>query len=434
MIKNVAIAICTYRRFDMLSQCLDSIKKQSSSLDDINIIIVDNSIQPNKSIDFRDSIEGIPNMQYFITDKSGLSFARNFALEKCENEYIAFIDDDSFLHKDWLNNLKFLLSSIKERVGVIGGKVLPVWLAERPKWLSDKMLTALTILDWGDEEFEITDFDKHWLVGANIIYNLNAIKQVGGFSEKLGRNEDSLMCHEELDSNLRLHKAGFKIIYSPKIKVDHFVYPNRLTQSYFSELMYSEGLSKAVLRNSDKDITSDLSYCDDFLNSKKISEKNVFNDTDVPELFERKMMAISKLGRLIAQSKKIIEKEVHKEITINEEKLSKLNNENEKLKAQIDKLTQLTSESLEQQVKLNKKLLVNDEKLKKKDLKISEYNDMISRLIKENDTLKEFNTALMEDNAFYKAICNETNNTKKADVRNRVLGALQIENAINLKY
>jgi len=427
MFQNLTIAICTYRRFDMLLKCLNALKDQTVSLNDVDIIIVDNSLQPEKSIGFRDNIEGIPNIQYFITDKSGLSFARNFALEKCNSEYIAFIDDDSFLHNDWLNNLKFLLSSIKERVGVIGGKVLPIWLTERPKWLSDKMLSALTILDWGDKEFEITDFDKHWLVGANIIYNVIAIKQIGGFSEKLGRNEDSLMCHEELDLNLRLHNAGFRIIYSPHIKVDHFVYPNKLTQRYFSELMFSEGLSKAVFRNSDKDITADLAYLDDFLNSRKITEEYVFNDTDEPELFERKMMAISKLGRFIAQSKKIIEKEPLKEIKLNEEKLSKLSDENEKLKVQIEKLTQLTSESFEQQVTLNKKLLIMDEELKKKDLKISEYNDKISSLIKENDTLNEFNSALMEDNAFYKAKFNETRNTEPSDIRNRVLGMLQIE-------
>jgi hypothetical protein len=82
------IAICTYRRFDMLTKCLDTLAKQTLSLDDIEIIIVDNSLQPEISCEFRNNIKGIPNLYYYITEKSGLSYPETLPLKNVKRSIL----------------------------------------------------------------------------------------------------------------------------------------------------------------------------------------------------------------------------------------------------------------------------------------------------------------------------------------------------------
>lgn len=306
---NITVAICTYRRYDMLKKCLDVLLKLNHPLEKINLVIVDNSLQPTEGTAFRNSIVGFPNLHYYITEKSGLSYARNFALEKCETEFIAFIDDDSMVDANWANSLCVAIDRWGNQLGAIGGKVNPIWTVERPEWLADKLLGALTVLDMGVHEFEVNYDKNNWLVGANIIFNANAVRQVGGFSEKLGRNQGNLICHEEMELNLRLQKAGFKIIYNPQIIVNHYIHAERVNKEFICKLMYSEGISRGLLNTIDeKSIKNDMKYLlDCFLDPNLITEKNLFSDINNPQYFAEKVHFISLLGRLIYQARLVFD-------------------------------------------------------------------------------------------------------------------------------
>jgi len=398
----------------MLPKCLDALKKQNTSLNDVEVIIVDNSLQPDKSAEFKNNIKGIPNLSYYITNKSGLSYARNYAIEKCQTKYIAFIDDDSILHPDWLYNLKNTLDSTPSDTGAIGGKVLPIWLAERPEWLSDKMLNALTILDWGDGELEIDDFINYWLVGANVIYNTDAVKQVGGFSEKLGRQQDNLMCHEELDLNLRLYNRGYKIKYQPSIKVNHFVYPYRLTKEHYYKLMYSEGYSKALLRSKDNEISADLKLTDEFSAQKNI-DLNLFVDVNDPNLFEKKMFAISKLGRLISQITRLKEILHQKDLEV-----TNLSNEIDLFKKIINTKEKVLSEK----EKIISELSLEIETINQKNIGLTKLAEEFDNLLRDNNMLNEKINALLEDNNFYKQRLEKMSKNRESDIRKNVISAL----------
>ena len=90
----LTVAVCTYRRFDWLGDCLASLNNQTLDKSKYRILVVDNSLL-EESYNVRDSLAHISNLEYIITEKSGLSYARNAALEKCVTPYIAYIDDDA---------------------------------------------------------------------------------------------------------------------------------------------------------------------------------------------------------------------------------------------------------------------------------------------------------------------------------------------------
>lgn len=173
---KMTVAVCTYRRFDWLIKCLDQLKKQTLPASDFRIIVVDNSLQPEKSKAFRKGLSDFSNLDYLITDKAGLSYSRNVALEKCKTPYIAYIDDDALADPFWAENILRCFDKYGGSAGVVGGPVRPIWEIPKPDWLEGNLCHPLAILDLGDKEFVIQkdDIDK-WLVGTNLCYDVSAL-------------------------------------------------------------------------------------------------------------------------------------------------------------------------------------------------------------------------------------------------------------------
>ena len=70
-----------------------------------------------------------------------------------------------------------------DKAGVVGGRVLPLWVEQRPKSLGNKPYQYLSVIDW---VAKLRESDKdNWLVGCNIAYNREALLRIGGFSRAL---------------------------------------------------------------------------------------------------------------------------------------------------------------------------------------------------------------------------------------------------------
>lgn len=228
--KPLTVAVCTYRRFRYLQTCLSALQEQTLESDRFHISVIDNSLQSGESAAFRDKLEGFKNLEYIVTEKAGLSYARNIALAECRSPYIAYLDDDAIPEPDWAAQV---LNAFDRYPGaaVIGGKVDPAWESRRPEWLTDEFLPALAVVDWGDEQY-IDLTETKWLVGANVIYRAGILRELGGFSENVGRYKDILLCHEELLANRNLLRMGYQIVYVPDIIVRHLIQAERATPAW----------------------------------------------------------------------------------------------------------------------------------------------------------------------------------------------------------
>jgi GT2 family glycosyltransferase/SAM-dependent methyltransferase len=247
----LTIAICTYRRFDWLRKCLDALEKQTLSPEEMHLIIVDNSLMLAESTVFRDSLERSENIEYIITPKSGLSYARNIALEKCQTQFIAYLDDDAIASPDWAENLVAAFCRYP-LAGVIGGKVSPIWESIPPDWIKGNLLDPLAVLNWSENDIFIDE--SNWLVGANVAYRTAILRKVGGFDTLLGRKGSLLLAHEELATNNRIRKHGYDAMYVPSVQVDHFIQAERLNIEWFCRNFLWEGASWEIYNHGLKDI------------------------------------------------------------------------------------------------------------------------------------------------------------------------------------
>ena len=241
----LTIAVCTYRRFCWLRKCLDSLISQTLDKGLYKILVIDNSLlEESKSV--RESLLNIDNLEYIITEKSGLSYARNVALDRCDTPYLAFIDDDALADHDWAESIIRTFKECSCSVGVVGGLVEPIWEDDPPPWIKGRLFQSLSVIDWGPDS-KIVDGTKEWLVAANVAYSTEALRKTGGFPENLGRNKDLLLCHEELYVHNNLKDAGYFLVYSPSVRVKHLVEKERTTVEWLLRDAFWERISREIV-------------------------------------------------------------------------------------------------------------------------------------------------------------------------------------------
>lgn len=90
---SVIVPVFNIERF--LLECLESLASQT--LDDIQVILVDDGSQDSSGQLCKDFIATHPNFEYHYKENGGTASARNMGLAHARGEYIGFVDSD-----DWV--------------------------------------------------------------------------------------------------------------------------------------------------------------------------------------------------------------------------------------------------------------------------------------------------------------------------------------------
>lgn len=233
---TITAAVCTCDRRATLSDTIDSLRQQTLSADQYEVLVVDNSIDAAQVDEGSHGTNGTPNVRFEHVSTQGLSYARNAALELAMSPLVAFIDDDAIANRDWLAELVAVFESEDSSVAAVGGPARPVWEVPRPNWLHENFLGYVGVLDLGNQRIDLGG--KQWLIGTNVAYRVRDAREAGGFSTLLGRQGGLLLSNEELDMQSRLRARGHRIIYTPAAVVDHHVQAERLTQTWLRRRIF----------------------------------------------------------------------------------------------------------------------------------------------------------------------------------------------------
>jgi glucosyl-dolichyl phosphate glucuronosyltransferase len=229
----ITISICTYDRYDVLPKAIESAARQTLSRDRYKIMVIDNSPDHDRARAFSRRFAAIPKLTYLIEPTPGLSNARNVSARLCGTPFISFMDDDAVASEGWLDEVLQAFQSFGEAAMIVGGRVDPLWGAERPPWVHDSMLGNLSVVDWGGD----TRLAKpaEWFAGTNISFRTSAIAENGGFATNLGRigSGAALLSNEEIHLLERIRAGGGQMVYAPRAAVAHLVDPRRLSRTWF---------------------------------------------------------------------------------------------------------------------------------------------------------------------------------------------------------
>jgi glycosyltransferase involved in cell wall biosynthesis len=247
---DCSVIIATYNRARLLRQTLASLGTQVLPAGlDWEIVVVDNNSkdETRQIVDSFARQSGIP-VRYVFEGRQGKSFALNSALPVSRGRILAFTDDDITPRHDWLQATLGVIHS-RELDGV-GGKVLPRWEVEPPRWLRQRphLLVWLAMLD--NEERRLLDYpitNQCRLVGANMAFNRALFDELGDFNTSLGHHGKRLYGTEETELIHRFLKGGKRIGYDPDIVVYHHVGRERLTKRFFLKRVFYQAVADAVM-------------------------------------------------------------------------------------------------------------------------------------------------------------------------------------------
>lgn len=250
---QVSVVISTYTedRFEDVKRCVESLKNQTRSPDEM-ILILD---PVERLVNFYRSRMG-EEVKIVKSFGFGLSNARNRGVEVAQGDIIAFIDDDAWADKKWLENLTKNFED--EKVWVAGGKILPVFDKKRPRWLAKELdwVVGCTYEGMPEEKVEVRN-----PIGANMAFRREVFDITGKFRTEFGRYGKKLLGSEETELCMRLKKLrpDLKIVYDPSAVVYHRVPESRVKLRYVLRRAYYEGYSKAIL-NREYDLSTEKRY------------------------------------------------------------------------------------------------------------------------------------------------------------------------------
>ena len=239
---DLSIIVCTYRRYDLLKNCLEHLAKLSELANTTyEILIVENTpVADRKSLDW---VHTYKHARVVSEEVEGLSSARNTGIQSSTGRIITFLDDDAEVHPDWLKQIVLAFDKNPTAL-LLGGKVVAKYPSSpKPVWLSVQCEQLLSCIDWGSSTRMLVDAE--WVAGANVSYQRNVFETYGLFKTTLGRKgESSLLSNEEIELNHRIPKISR--YYCGQAIVDHLIPASRLERQWFRRRIFWQAISDVM--------------------------------------------------------------------------------------------------------------------------------------------------------------------------------------------
>jgi glycosyltransferase involved in cell wall biosynthesis len=242
----VSVVICTRNRVEFVAKAVASVLDQDFPETDYEVLVVDNGSTDNTSETIK-KFQATKPVCYLLEPHISANVARNTGWRASKGRYVAYLDDDAIALPGWLAAIRDGFQVAPDKIGVLGGRVDPIWGKSRPSWLSDSIAYSLTIVDWGDSEKFITDIDREWLVSANFAVPRELLVLVDGFHPWLDRVGTNLMTSGDTFLQKELMRRGYGCYYRPTMRVQHFISASRIQPEWFLRRYFWQGVSDAVM-------------------------------------------------------------------------------------------------------------------------------------------------------------------------------------------
>ena len=210
---QITVAIPTYNRCDQLRETIYALLAVGVSGTCAALIVVDDGSTDGTEQFLRElatTYEGPVTLRYHHQANQGPAAARNWALEQCETEWIAFLDDDCAPEPGWLNALFAMTKEGGDRLAGIGGRFQPA---------RSRTLVAHYLELRGVNEYPSRHRPFGGPLGGNCLFSRKVLQLAGGYdcTYRVAASEDS-------DLNRRLKQLGYQFRYQPAAVVrDHNV-------------------------------------------------------------------------------------------------------------------------------------------------------------------------------------------------------------------
>jgi GT2 family glycosyltransferase len=205
MSSPVTVVIPTYQRGHTLAKSLDALARVEAPPGGLEVIVVDDGSDDANLALVERAVGAFQAARLIQQPNAGPARARNTGYRTGAGDLVAFMDDDCAPTPDWLRRLVAPLEEGGERLGGVGGRVLP----EPPhNWVS--RFCAATEYSSGLQPVFVN------AATANACFRRSVLDEVGGFDEGF-RHPGG----DDPDLSERVRAAGYRLEFVPDAIVHH---------------------------------------------------------------------------------------------------------------------------------------------------------------------------------------------------------------------
>lgn len=249
---NISVIICSHNPNKLyLNRVIQSLKKQSLSFDQWELLLIDNASDVALSENF--DLSWHEFSKHIKEENLGLTSARIRGIRESKADLIIFVDDDNVLDSNYLQNT-LNISKDWPVLGAWGGKIIPEFESQPSEW---------TKLYWNN--LAIRDFEKdQW---GNTPYLLDQLPCGAGLCLRRVVAEEYVQIVTQSTSQLLLDRKG-KLLSSSgdtmivltacdmgygtgmftSLKLTHIIPSSRLEEKYLLRLEEGLHYSGTILR------------------------------------------------------------------------------------------------------------------------------------------------------------------------------------------
>ena len=227
----ISVAICTYNRAHLLEQTLDRLRSiaqpEGASWE---LVVVDNASTDRTGEVLSAFSTSLP-MRTAYEPTSGLSNARNCALDHVRGDYVLWTDDDVEVEPGWLDALVQGARRFPDAT-VFGGPVNP-WFPEPPDPDFLEVFPALALGFCGVDHRRAAGPLPAGLNinGANMAFHRERTAGLR-FNPAFGPTHESVVVGDERNFIDQCRTAGGTVVWLPDLRVRHYVMPQRMSLDY----------------------------------------------------------------------------------------------------------------------------------------------------------------------------------------------------------
>ena len=231
----ISVAVCTRNRSRLLRNVLADLMSQEDADAAYEILVVDNA----STDDTRELVEELAisslNLRYIHEPVLGLSHARNRAWREARGDFVAYVDDDCRIPRQWVA----IAARIAQLVSpcAFGGPHYACYDAEKPHWFKDSYASHVQ----GETAGELAETE--WLGGMNVVFRKDILKELGGFDVGLGMRGSRIRYGEETQmlQRIRTRLPDETVYYHPDLFVRHLVRRSKTSLWWRARARFASG-------------------------------------------------------------------------------------------------------------------------------------------------------------------------------------------------
>lgn len=229
MLSTVRVIIVSWNAKADLRACLESLVESTVTPSRVEVVVVDNASSDGSPEMVRTEFPAVTLRE--TGANLGFSGGNNVALADSKCDYVFLLNSDAMLPKGGLDTLLEWADTTPD-AGLIGPKVINPdgtlqfscrrWPTPQAGLFRNVYLGKLFPQNQPAADYLMRDFDHaspldvDWLSGCAMLMRRECLEQVGLLDEKI-----FFMYCEDMDWSLRVHEAGWRVVYAPVVSVTH---------------------------------------------------------------------------------------------------------------------------------------------------------------------------------------------------------------------